>query len=85
MGVMHRDLKPENLLFSSEDENAVLNAVDFGYSAFIEQGKIQPFYLVFHSNIFLKSFYFLKTYGLGIKGLLPSWLFAVFVTVLKPL
>ncbi|GAY68613.1 hypothetical protein CUMW_265480 [Citrus unshiu] len=38
-GVMHRDLKPENFLFTSKDENAVLKAIDFGLSVFIEEGK----------------------------------------------
>ncbi|GAY66293.1 hypothetical protein CUMW_247590 [Citrus unshiu] len=36
-GVMHRDLRPENFLFTSMDENAVLNANDFGLSVFIEE------------------------------------------------
>ncbi|EOA20551.1 hypothetical protein CARUB_v10000863mg [Capsella rubella] len=40
MGVMHRDLKPENFLFSSKDENAVLKAIDFGCSVFIEEGEV---------------------------------------------
>lgn len=40
MGVMHRDLKPENFLLSSKDENALLQATDFGLSVFIEEGKI---------------------------------------------
>lgn len=31
-GVVHRDLKPENLLFTSEDENAELKVVDFGFA-----------------------------------------------------
>ncbi|GLU23670.1 hypothetical protein SLE2022_396590 [Rubroshorea leprosula] len=39
MGVMHRDLKPENFLLSSKDENALLKAIDFGSSVFIEKGK----------------------------------------------
>ncbi|GAY66294.1 hypothetical protein CUMW_247590 [Citrus unshiu] len=38
-GVMHRDLKPENFLLTSKDENAVLKAIDFGLSVFIEEGK----------------------------------------------
>ncbi|KAJ0604223.1 putative protein kinase CAMK-CDPK family [Helianthus annuus] len=33
---MHRDLKPENFLLSTEDENAMLKATDFGLSVFIE-------------------------------------------------
>ncbi|KAH9651754.1 calcium-dependent protein kinase 33 [Citrus sinensis] len=37
LGVMHRDLRPENFLFTSMDENAVLNANDFGLSVFIEE------------------------------------------------
>ncbi|XP_057957325.1 calcium-dependent protein kinase 2-like [Malania oleifera] len=40
MGVMHRDLKPENFLLSSNDENALLKATDFGLSVFIEEGKV---------------------------------------------
>ncbi|MED6209123.1 Calcium-dependent protein kinase 9 [Stylosanthes scabra] len=39
MGVMHRDLKPENLLFSSKGDDAILKAIDFGHSSFIEQGE----------------------------------------------
>nr|AOD75238.1 calcium-dependent protein kinase 9 [Camellia sinensis] len=40
MGVMHRDLKPENFLLSSKDEGAMLKAIDFGLSVFIEEGKV---------------------------------------------
>uniref|UniRef100_A0A7N0ZVF8 non-specific serine/threonine protein kinase n=1 Tax=Kalanchoe fedtschenkoi TaxID=63787 RepID=A0A7N0ZVF8_KALFE len=40
MGVMHRDLKPENFLLSSEDDNGMLKATDFGLSVFIEEGKV---------------------------------------------
>ncbi|KAL1196365.1 Calcium-dependent protein kinase 31 [Cardamine amara subsp. amara] len=40
MGVMHRDLKPENFLLSSNDENAMLKAIDFGCSVFIEEGEV---------------------------------------------
>ncbi|XP_022915732.1 ribosomal protein S6 kinase alpha-5-like isoform X2 [Onthophagus taurus] len=31
-GVVHRDLKPENLLFTSNDENAEIKVVDFGFA-----------------------------------------------------
>ncbi|KAK6136855.1 hypothetical protein DH2020_029410 [Rehmannia glutinosa] len=34
-GVVHRDVKPENFLFTSEDENTRLKAIDFGLSDFI--------------------------------------------------
>lgn len=45
MGVMHRDLKPENFLFSSNDENAMLKAIDFGCSVFIQEGELEiPFF-----------------------------------------
>ncbi|KAF5944278.1 hypothetical protein HYC85_018355 [Camellia sinensis] len=40
MGVMHRDLKPENFLLSSKDDGAMLKAIDFGLSVFIEEGKV---------------------------------------------
>ncbi|GMT28673.1 hypothetical protein PFISCL1PPCAC_19970, partial [Pristionchus fissidentatus] len=30
--IVHRDLKPENILFESEDENATLRLIDFGFS-----------------------------------------------------
>ncbi|XP_010422291.1 PREDICTED: calcium-dependent protein kinase 31-like [Camelina sativa] len=40
MGVMHRDLKPENFLLSSNDDDAVLKATDFGCSVFIEEGEV---------------------------------------------
>ncbi|KAL8151208.1 hypothetical protein V2J09_021016 [Rumex salicifolius] len=40
MGVMHRDLKPENFLLSSKEENAMLKAIDFGLSVFIEEGRV---------------------------------------------
>ncbi|KAH6786388.1 calmodulin-domain protein kinase 9 [Perilla frutescens var. hirtella] len=39
-GVMHRDLKPENFLLSDKTNNALLKAIDFGLSAFIEEGKM---------------------------------------------
>jgi len=45
-GVMHRDLKPENFLFTSKDENAVLKAIDFGLSVFIEEGKFLRYILL---------------------------------------
>ncbi|GAU17866.1 hypothetical protein TSUD_329920 [Trifolium subterraneum] len=35
-GVVHRDLKPENFLFSSEDENSPLKAIDFGLSDYVK-------------------------------------------------
>ncbi|CAG7862362.1 unnamed protein product [Brassica rapa] len=37
MGVMHRDIKPENFLFSSNDENAILKAIDYRCAVFIEE------------------------------------------------
>ncbi|XP_030542928.1 calcium-dependent protein kinase 2-like [Rhodamnia argentea] len=40
MGVMHRDLKPENFLLASREENAPLQATDFGLSVFIQEGKV---------------------------------------------
>ncbi|CAA3028828.1 Hypothetical predicted protein [Olea europaea subsp. europaea] len=40
MGVVHRDLKPENFLLASKDEKAMLKAIDFGLSVFIEEGKV---------------------------------------------
>ncbi|CAA7054317.1 unnamed protein product [Microthlaspi erraticum] len=40
MGVMHCDLKPENFLLSSNDESAMLKAIDFGCSVFIEEGEV---------------------------------------------
>ncbi|KAG6528951.1 hypothetical protein ZIOFF_011143 [Zingiber officinale] len=40
MGVMHRDLKPENFLLTTNDEDAMLKATDFGLSVFIEEGKV---------------------------------------------
>uniref|UniRef100_A0A2P2L944 CROOKED family protein n=1 Tax=Rhizophora mucronata TaxID=61149 RepID=A0A2P2L944_RHIMU len=35
-GVVHRDLKPENFLFTSNDENSHLKAIDFGLSDFVK-------------------------------------------------
>ncbi|KAJ3670451.1 hypothetical protein LUZ60_010775 [Juncus effusus] len=40
MGVMHRDLKPENFLLTTNNENAMIKATDFGLSVFIEEGKV---------------------------------------------
>ena len=37
--IVHRDLKPENMLFSSQDENAVLKVCDFGTSAMFDPKK----------------------------------------------
>lgn len=41
LAVIHRDLKPENFLFSSEDDNAVLKAIDFGCSVYIKEGELK--------------------------------------------
>lgn len=51
MGVMHRDIKPENFLFSSNDENAMLKAIDFRCAVFIKEGDLfdmvsKPYYLI---------------------------------------
>lgn len=35
MGVVHRDLKPENLLYTSEDDDAVVKVSDFGVAKVI--------------------------------------------------
>ncbi|CAD6229410.1 unnamed protein product [Miscanthus lutarioriparius] len=40
LGVIHRDLKPENFLLLSKDENAPLEATDFGLSVFFKQGEV---------------------------------------------
>ncbi|XP_033134241.1 calcium-dependent protein kinase 27-like [Brassica rapa] len=40
MGVMHRDIKHENFLFSSNDENALLKAIDFRCAVFIDKGEV---------------------------------------------
>ncbi|KAK4795401.1 hypothetical protein SAY86_013395 [Trapa natans] len=34
-GVVHRDLKPENFLYTSNDDNSQLKAIDFGLSDFV--------------------------------------------------
>lgn len=39
LGVMHRDLKPENFLFSNEQEDSPLKAIDFGLSVFFKPGE----------------------------------------------
>lgn len=50
LGVLHRDLKPENFLFSNEDEEAPLKAIDFGLSVFFKPGVL--FYLILYLPIF---------------------------------
>ncbi|XP_028784881.1 calcium-dependent protein kinase 1-like isoform X2 [Neltuma alba] len=40
LGVMHRDLKPENFLFTNDQEDSPLKAIDFGLSAFFKPGDI---------------------------------------------
>ncbi|GAB2282576.1 hypothetical protein Dimus_017115 [Dionaea muscipula] len=35
-GVVHRDLKPENFLFSTNDEDSQIKAIDFGLSDFVK-------------------------------------------------
>ncbi|XP_024374044.1 calcium-dependent protein kinase 2 [Physcomitrium patens] len=40
LGVFHRDLKPENFLFASKDEDAPLQATDFGLSTFFKLGEV---------------------------------------------
>ena len=34
LGIVHRDLKPENLLYSSNEENAMIKVSDFGFAKF---------------------------------------------------
>ena len=36
MGIVHRDLKPENLLYSSEEEDAIIKITDFGLARFYD-------------------------------------------------
>lgn len=60
MGVMHRDIKPENFLLSSKDEIALLKAIDFGLSTFIEEGKflmISVYYWMISICLLLASFF----------------------------
>ncbi|XP_050311724.1 ribosomal protein S6 kinase alpha-5-like isoform X2 [Anthonomus grandis grandis] len=40
-GVVHRDLKPENLVFTSEDEDAELKIIDFGFAR-LRRDKEEP-------------------------------------------
>ena len=35
LGIVHRDLKPENLLYTSQDENAMIKVSDFGFAKFL--------------------------------------------------
>ena len=35
LGIVHRDLKPENLLYSSNEENAMIKVSDFGFAKFL--------------------------------------------------
>ncbi|CAN8246267.1 unnamed protein product [Cochlearia groenlandica] len=48
--VIHRDLKPENFLFSSDDENAELKAIDFGCSVYFKEGMV-------HKDSFCSDYY----------------------------
>eukprot|EP00803_Ostreobium_quekettii_P007401 evm.model.scf_390.4 EVM.evm.TU.scf_390.4 scf_390:79168-83187(+) len=51
MGVVHRDLKPENFVFLGEGKGSRLKAIDFGSSAFFDEGQVfhdfvgTPFYM----------------------------------------
>ena len=35
LGIVHRDLKPENLLYTTQDENAMIKVSDFGFVKFL--------------------------------------------------
>ena len=35
LGIVHRDLKPENLLYTTQDENAMIKVSDFGFAKFL--------------------------------------------------
>jgi calcium/calmodulin-dependent protein kinase I len=35
LGIVHRDLKPENLLYSSNEDNAMIKVSDFGFAKFL--------------------------------------------------
>lgn len=35
LGIVHRDLKPENLLYSTNDDSAILKVSDFGFAKFL--------------------------------------------------
>jgi calcium-dependent protein kinase len=39
MSVIHRDIKPENFLLSDQGDQAVLQLMDFGLSAFCHEGQ----------------------------------------------
>jgi len=38
-GIIHRDLKPTNFMYTSDDSNAELVLIDFGFSRWIEEGE----------------------------------------------
>ncbi|OMO73141.1 hypothetical protein CCACVL1_17436 [Corchorus capsularis] len=38
-GIAHRDIKPENIVFTSEDEDAEMKLIDFGFADFVRLGE----------------------------------------------
>ena len=50
-GIIHRDLKPNNFMFASEDPNADVKLIDFGFARLVEQDEMletrlgTPYYL----------------------------------------
>jgi calcium-dependent protein kinase len=37
-GIVHRDLKLDNILFKTDDPNATVKIIDFGFATMIESG-----------------------------------------------
>eukprot|EP00250_Pteridium_aquilinum_P005248 c15373_g1_i1 orf=521-2083(-) len=60
-GVMHRDLKPENFLFSNDQQDSPLRAIDFGLSVFFKPGEI--FHDVVGSPYYVAPEVLRKSYG----------------------
>ena len=54
MGIAHRDLKPENLILTSNDENASIKLIDFGFAKQENLGLKTPWYYYFLASVVFK-------------------------------
>lgn len=69
---VHRDLKPENLIMTSDDNNADLKIVDFGFAAFDAGGTyyLHTIHLVMLVYTIIKYYSYVRVLG---KMFVAKW------------